>query len=171
MEDLLKTEFKKYLRKLKAGFPMNCFTILNTTKRINRFYFTPVRCLDNIQVCGVVVANSSEAKIFARLSDGKFDYIAVDSEKKIEPSHYSYPNDLGNIEGEVLDTVKKSKVVNFKANDITVNAVDILVASRVMGVAQRKIAIVGLGNIGFKLALKFVERGCSVNMFRRDIKN
>jgi hypothetical protein len=75
----------------------------------------------------VVVSNSSEARQFVYLTDGRFNNIAVDG-KMIEASHYACPSDHGNIEGETLDKVKQIIVINFKANDVTVNAGDILSA-------------------------------------------
>jgi hypothetical protein len=158
----------KYLDNFNRLSGVSCFTISNTSSNIDSYYFTPFRSYENIQVGGVVVSNSIEAREFARIADGKVDYIAVDSEKKIESFKYVYPDDLGNIEGETLDIVQQSEVISFKANDLTANAVDIFVSEKVRGVGARKIAIVGLGNIGFKLALKFVERGCWVQMYRRD---
>ncbi len=166
----LKERFESYLKKIVKGDEASCFTISNTTKKTETFYFTPIRTFENMQICGVVVNNTQEAKQFAALADGKFDYIAVDSEKKIEPERYVNPGDSGNLEGEILDLVKKSQVINFKANDVTVDAVDVFISNWVMGVPKRKIAIIGLGNIGFKLALKLIERGCWVNIYRRDQK-
>lgn len=164
----LKTSLERYLSGFKKSKAVTCFTISNTAKKADQYYFTPVRAVDDIQVCGVVVNNALEAKEFATLADGRFDYIAVDSEKKIEPARYASPDDSGNLEGEILDVVKKSKVIDFKANDITVNALDIFISNKLMGVAQRKVAVVGVGNIGFKLALKLLERGCWINLYRRD---
>jgi hypothetical protein len=160
--------FVKYLRNFKKSSNVSCFTISNTSSNIKSYYFTPFRSYENIEVGGVVVSNSIEAREFARLADGKVTYIAVDSEKKIDSFKFAYPDDLGNIEGETLDIVRRSEVFSFKANDLTANAVDIFVSEKISGVAARKIAIVGLGNIGFKLAMKFVERGCWVQMYRRD---
>lgn len=166
----IEKELGVYVNGVDPSRPITCFTIANTAKKAECYYFTPIRYFDGIQVCGVVVTNSIEARQFARLVDGKFSYIAVDSEKKIEPQQYSYSSDLGNIEGEVLDVVKQSKLINFKANDVTVDTVDIFLSNKLMGTRSRKIAIVGVGNIGFKLVLKLVERGGHVNMFRRNSK-
>ena len=169
MNKELNKRFNNYLKPLRKARGTSCFIISNTSKKIKSFYFTPVRIFDAMKICGVVVANSLEAKEFASAADGKFDFIAVDSEKKIEPFSYVYPDDLGNIEGEVLDVVKISKIINFKANDITVNALDMFISHKIIGVPDRRISIVGVGNIGFKLAQKLVERGCRVSMFRRDL--
>lgn len=169
MEKALQEQFDAYyMRLVGAGGIRNFFTIQNTTKRIDRFYFTPIRLFSSVQACGVVVSNALEAKHFARIADGHFDYIAVDSEKKIEPDRYAYQGDLGNIKGEVQDIVRKSKLVTFKTNDVTVNAIDIFLSDRAMDFSPAHIAIIGTGNIGFKLALRLVERGYWVRMFRRN---
>ena len=143
----------KYVQDFTGDYKITCFTISNTTKKIDQYYFKPIRSFENIQIGGVLVSNSMEARQFACLADGRFNYIAVDSEKIIEAFQYAYPHDHGNIEGETLDMVKQSIIIDFKANDVTVNAVDIFVSEKIMGIAERKIAIVGIGNIGFKLAL------------------
>ncbi|WP_127717831.1 NAD(P)-binding domain-containing protein [Halobacteriovorax sp. HLS] len=145
-----------------------CFTISSTSKHIDFFYYTPTRVHNNFSLCGVVVSNTQEAIEFAQLADGHFDYIAVDSEKKICPSRYTYDGDEGNIKGEVQDIVRKSKLLTYKANDITVDAIDQFTCEKVKNLSNVKIAIVGAGNIGFKVALKLVERGFWVNLYRRN---
>lgn len=159
---------RDYCVQMRAPGAVTCFTIANTAKPIERYYFTPHRVHDNLAVCGVVVASTAEARAFAACADGQFDYIAADSEKKINPARYAGPSDVGNIKGVVQDVVRTSRFLTFKANDVTVNAIDIFVSDRIADITEQKIAIVGAGNIGFKLALRLVERGCWVNLYRRD---
>ena len=77
----LDTDFQKYAQDFTGDYKITCFTISNTTKKIDQYYFTPIRSFGNIQIGGVVVNNSMEARQFACLADGRFNYIAVDSEK------------------------------------------------------------------------------------------
>ena len=81
-----------------------------------------------------------EARQFACLADGRFNYIGVDSEK-IEAFQYAYPHDHGNIEGETLDMVKQCIVIDFKANVVTVNAGDILSAKRSWELQKEKLPL------------------------------
>ena len=152
IEDNIETDFNNYIQGLRGGREIDCFTILNTAKKSKKYFFTPIRFIEDIRVSGVVVTNTIEAYNFARLADGRFNYIAVDSEKKIGPERYAFEGDLGNIEGTILNTVRNSTVINLKANDITVNAIDIFISYKMLGVPSRKVAILGTGNIGFKLA-------------------
>lgn len=145
-----------------------CFSISNTSKSISEFYFTPIRNFDNISVGGVVVANTQEAIEISKYIDGKIQIVAVDSEKKIPPSSYCFEGDEGNIKGEVQDIIQKSELITYKANDITVDALDIFISSKIQNISSSKIALVGTGNIGFKIALKLVERGYWVSLFRRN---
>ncbi|MEK7376918.1 MAG: hypothetical protein AABZ57_07145, partial [Candidatus Margulisiibacteriota bacterium] len=46
----IKQAFFKYIKTLKKGNATTSFTISNTTKKINRFYFTPVRMYDGFLV-------------------------------------------------------------------------------------------------------------------------
>lgn len=146
------------------------FTIANTRKRDKEgLYFPPLR-VTRLAVAGnAIVYNPQQAKVIAGYVDGKVEYILVDAEKKIVQSEYG---DWigGNIERLVKETVKKSKVFTFKANDLTVDAIDMLLAQFVYKIGGKKIAIIGSGNIGSKIALRLVERGAWVNITRRDYK-
>jgi len=123
-------------------------------------------------VAGSVILYSEEdaAKVSRRL-DGKVDYILVDAEKKT-PNAIWGAQEVSNVERVVRETVTKSRILTYKGNDITVDAIDYLItqllSTNPRGVAGKRAGIVGAGNIGCKLALKLVERGMSVSLFRRD---
>ena len=55
-----------------------------------------------------------------------------------------------------------------KLNDLTVDALDSLISLTVKSVAGKKIAIIGCGNIGSKIALKLLERDADVVITRRE---
>ena len=59
----------------------------------------------------------------------------------------------------------------FKANDLTVNAASTLLETifydDIRNVANKKILIIGAGNIGFKLGLLLIERGVKVTLYRK----
>lgn len=146
------------------------FTIANT-KKVSKegMYFPPLR-VTRLAVAGnAIVYSPQQAKEIANYIDGKVEYILVDAEKKIIESEYG---DWvgGNIERLVKEIVKKSKVFTFKANDLTVDAIDMLLAQYIYKIGGTKIAIIGSGNIGSKIALRLVERGAWVNITRRDYK-
>lgn len=150
------------------------FCIGNTTKvEATGLYFTHIRNTSRLVTGSVIVYEAHHAEEIARLVDGRVQYILVDSEKKTGPDPEAYgPEDCGNIERAVRDVVRHSHVLTFKGNDLTVDSVDCLlvqlVKDPVRGLGGKKVAIVGAGNLGTKLALKLVERGAHVVITRRD---
>ena len=70
------------------------------------------------------------------------------------------------------ENIHNSIVKIYKSNDITVNAVESLVndyfSNDTRGVSGKKILIIGVGNIGSKIALRLVETGANISLLRRD---
>ena len=68
------------------------------------------------------------------------------------------------------ENIHKSIVKIYKSNDITVNSVESLVndyfSNDTRGVSGKKILIIGVGNIGSKIALRLVETGANISLFR-----
>ena len=148
------------------------FSIGNTTKIDSEdYYFTPYRIFKNTIIFGIVVFKDEFAKISTKLLDGKVDYIMVDAEKKIMPKSEEIP---GNIERRVRENLKISKLLIYKGNDLTVDAIDLFLTyyfnDDIRGLGGKKVTIVGAGNIGSKLALTLLERGSKVVICRRDLK-
>lgn len=148
------------------------FTIGNTAK-IDKdgFYFTPIRETFHMISAGVIVYNEEQAINISKMVDGDVQYVLVDAEKKV-PNTMLLRGDLVNIERAVRESIKKSKLWIYKGNDLSVDAVDTLIMQltkdQIRGVGAKKIAIIGAGNLGCKLALKLVERGAHVFMSRRN---
>ena len=142
-----------------------CFFLGNTKKLENRkFFFTPIRENENFIIFGAIVYSDQIAKKILKVIDGKIDMILVDIEKKIQAKNKT--DDIVNIERSAKDVVKKSKLYIYKANDLAVSAAETLLSNLFLkdkrGLGGKKILIVGVGNIGFKLALKFVESGSKI---------
>lgn len=125
-----------------------------------KVFFPPVRYAPNV-VSGVAkIFTIDEAKKIARAVDGVVETILVDVEEKIEG--------LSGVEEAVKKEATKSKVLTVKLNDMTVEAADALIAQLVEKIHGKRVAIIGSGNIGSKLALKLVERGANVAIARRN---
>ena len=81
---------------------------------------------------------------------------------------------MSNIESVVRLTVKKTPILGYKGNDLTVDSIDCLLSQTIQdpirGMGGKRATIIGAGNLGSKLALKLVERGVSVTMTRRDLE-
>ena len=76
--------------------------------------------------------------------------------------------ETGSISKICFKHIKNSKVFEFKPNDLTVNAAWLFLSQRLNFLSGRRISILGAGNIGSKLALKLVECGSDVHLYRRD---
>lgn len=146
---------------------------IGTTRKFDgrQFFLTPKRESQDLIAGSVVVQTVGEAVQIARFLDGRVDYVFVDAEKKIGPSLWGI-EDAGNVESAIREVIKKSSILTYKANDLTVQAIDGMVsalASRFpKGIGGTRICILGLGNVGSKVALSLVERGAHVSCFRRD---
>lgn len=148
------------------------FFIGNTRKPPSgKSSFGPFRESTRLVAGSVVVADVEQAKAVAKFIDGQVDYVFVDAEKKIGPSRWG-SDDAGNIERGVRESVIVSRVVTYKANDMAVQALDaFLVAlstSFERGIGGAEVCLLGLGNVGSKIALSLVERGANVRAYRRD---
>lgn len=167
------------------------FTISSTAKeRKNSYpYLTPKRDIVHGFIAGSVVFSQTQAILLCKQIDGLVDQVLVDAEKKISVTlgvdqdmlnHFDLqqPNkkdnarvhvEMGNLSAACVPHIKKSHFQEYKPNDLTVEAVWQLLSNKYKVLSGKKIAIIGAGNIGFKLALKLVESGCHIELVRRDL--
>jgi len=136
------------------------FVIENTAGVEKRVIFPPIRCTSNVVAGVVVIRRVSEAREIARSVDGLVDIVLVDVEIKNKA--------LRGVEKIVRKEVTKSEVFTAKLNDMTVEAADALIAQLIGKMSGKRVAVIGAGNIGTKLALKLVERGANVIITRRN---
>ncbi len=178
-------------KKTENGLIKSIFTIASTSRDEAGSavpYLTPIRSNRYFTIAGAVVFNQEQAVNIAIRMDGIVDIIAVDAEKKVPISaaikksnipknvfdalnrdlKTVEPVNSGNLAAICYELIKKSAFFEFKANDITVDAVWAFVSNKLKYLTGKKIAIIGAGNIGSKLALKFVESGAEVVINRRD---
>jgi hypothetical protein len=171
--DEVDTIVAEVLRISREEGKLSGFCIGNTRKTNQTgLYFSPVRNTSRLVAGSAIIYDIAQAEYVARRVDGLVDYVLVDAEKKISTELYG-ANDVGNVERAVRETVKQSQVLTYKGNDLTVDSVESFIVQILStyprGLGGKKAAIIGVGNIGYKLALKLVERGMSVAVFRRDI--
>jgi hypothetical protein len=170
---------------------MAIFTISSTVKgRGNlRPYLTPIRRIVHGFIGGSVVFSQTQAVLLSRRIDGIVDQILVDAEKKlgiylgidqgllrsfgldIPPAkHNARVNvELGNLSVACQPYIRKSHFQEYKPNDLTVESVWHFLSGKLGTLSGKRVAIIGCGNIGFKLALKLVECGAHVELVRRDL--
>ena len=117
---------------------------------------------------GAILYGNRTAKKISKKIDGKVNYIFVDIEKKIT----NKKDVLTNIERVTKGTIKKSIVKNYKPNDITVDSIENFIQDyfrkNLRGVGGKKILILGTGNIGSKVAIRLLESGGNIFLFRRN---
>jgi hypothetical protein len=153
----------------KLNNKISCIFLGNTVqKEKSSFYITPIRENKKFIFCSVILFNDTSAKKIAKIIDGQVDYILVDTEKKIQTIYKL--SGLVNIERTIKETVKKSKLRVYKGNDLSILSTETLINYYFLndkrGISGKKAIIIGAGNIGFKLALKFVENGASTYLIR-----
>ena len=170
----IKYLIKKISKISKKNKKKTAFLIGNTSKSNNKqFYLTPLREFNKVILFGAIIYNEKIALQISKIVDGKVDYVFVDSEKKIKTSNI-YIGDAANIERTVRENISKSNLMTYKGNDLTVEALDLLISNRsrneIKGLGSKKISILGAGNLGSKIALKLVERGAKVFIYRRNLK-
>lgn len=169
MNDFLKL-LKVNIQAISNESIKTVFTIATTSKQEKDPYLTPIRQNDLFIACGCVVFDQAILSEIIEIIDGNVDYIFVDSEKKIPIRIHPDLNvvETGNLSKVCFQNIKKSKILEYKPNDITVNATWSFLSQRLDFLSGKKISILGSGNIGSKLALKLVECGVSVSMYRRN---
>jgi hypothetical protein len=168
LEEYLHLVFKGALNSgRKTGF------FIGSTRKYSpdSYQLTPIRQSSLLLAGSALVSSAEQAEQLTVLLDGRVDFIFVDSEKKIPESAWGSA-DAGNIEISVRKFCKRSKIITYKANDLAVQAIDKFVAEMCNGFAKgiggTQVAILGLGNIGSKVALALVERGANVRCYRRN---
>jgi len=175
MEDTLRNLVSNQIKilsdlKKSLGIEKSVFVLGNTRVKDNKtFYWTPVRRCKNFISIGVVIFSEDEARVILEEIDGHVDYIFVDCEKK---SKNSNAIGLFNLERLSYEIITKSFLKYYKGNDLTTEALDKTIltilknSSKLVGGCN--ILIVGMGNLGFKISLKLVERGANVYILSRN---
>ncbi len=167
---ILEKELKNLISYAKKNKLKTGFCIGNTSKKETLdFFLTPFRQNEKCIITGVIVYSENVAKKIIRITNKyNVDYVFVDSEKKIPNPNKI--NEVSNLERVVREN-SNTKVLTYKGNDITVEAVNsllnILFSNQINGLGGKKIGIIGLGNIGTKLSIKLVEQGASLYVSRR----
>jgi hypothetical protein len=147
-------------KKMKKKSALVMITTIRKSK--DEFVILPIRRTDNLVCATVAIYNLRSAKQIVNEFDGKIDYIIIDAEQKI--------TGLKNIVKIIIKQTSQSEVLTFKSNDSTADATDSLISNLFFIPMDKKIGIIGAGNIGSKVALKLVERGYDVSLSCRTLK-
>ena len=143
----------------KKSNRVSAFTI-GVTKNVNNksLFFPPLRYSPKAICANAIVFSDEEASEIARAVDGIVDVILVDAEEKSKR--------LKSLIDTVTSATRISRILTFKGNDLTADAADALIAQLVPNIKNKKVSIIGAGNLGTKIALKMMERGANVVITR-----
>ncbi|PKL18920.1 MAG: hypothetical protein CVV49_03505 [Spirochaetae bacterium HGW-Spirochaetae-5] len=182
MLDNFYENLKKNIFEVKEYNKISIFTISTTSKQEDEPYLTPIRYSKDFSAFGCVIFNQSIILNIIEIMDGQVDIILVDGEKKIPLTIYRDIDEVNNVFYKTRKTiglvetgnlskicfmyVKKSKIYEYKPNDLTVNATWMFLSHRFKELSGKKITVLGVGNIGSKLSLKLVECGAQVHIHR-----
>tara|TARA_B110000483_G_scaffold25820_1_gene30748 strand:- start:3972 stop:4997 length:1026 start_codon:yes stop_codon:yes gene_type:complete len=159
----LEKELNQKLEEIKKSHKnkIKVFTISSTAKLEKLSYFTPLRCNDNIVIIGIVTFSIKDIVKFKNIINKKFNYIFLDNDAS-KLKHESV-----NIYNLCKKMFSKEKIVSYKPNDITVEACWNQVFNFSSQI-KNKVLIVGIGNIGTKLAIKLYESGLNIYATRNN---
>jgi hypothetical protein len=177
VDDIFLRSVLERVLELKSFEKKTVFTISTTAKQEDSAYLTPVRDCQDFVIAGCIMFDQKNISILLENIDGNVDVILCDSEKLI-PLHTSQLSEGLNssssqfseatISSIGFQLISKSFCFEFKPNDLTVNAAWIFLSQQLKFLSGKKICILGAGNIGSKLALKLVECGAEIHIYRRD---
>ncbi len=166
----LNIQFSKLHKLSLKKKKISVFILSSTSDKSKKKYLTPIRESANAVYMGAVIYDDLSAKKITSLIKKKVDFVFVDTEKKTK-NPKKLKSGATNIERAVRENINNEKLFYFKANDLTVNAASSLLETLFYGdirnVANKKILIIGAGNIGFKLGLLLIERGVKVTLYRK----
>lgn len=145
--------------------------VLTITNSANEYmsYATPIRISDNVIVTGMVTSNLTEMRQVLKAIGGNTDYVFIDIEKKIAPRFSPEILDSGNYYDVLAREFPELNIKPIAPNRLTVRAA---LASLIKCKRERKsisVGVVGLGNLGFKIALGAVEIGCDTFILPREV--
>ena len=151
--DTTKINSLKKNAKLKKKKSAIVFTV--TTKKFKEnIRYLPYRIASNYLCLPIAINNDSIIKKIIKKIDGQIDIIFVDTENKLK--------NCQNLYQKISALSKHTKIFPIKGNDFTADAAFYLLISKLGPLNNKKICIIGSGNIGSKLALKIIESGTDV---------
>jgi hypothetical protein len=156
--DIIRNIDKEY--KLIIGSKKVKIAAFSTTaKHSIGFQVLPKRSFGEFVAMNFLVNNEKIAENCFRFLDGKVDYFLVDVERK----------QIIDLEQIARCRVQHSEIITYKPNDVTVEALDILIRNYYAdNLMDKKIIIVGNGNLAMKSALRLAERGAAVYVHGRN---
>ena len=137
----------------------------------NTFYTLPPRVFDNYIIAGFCNLKQEYIISLAKEFKDKINFFLVDLEKKGVVGLGENDNLItGNLEGRLEEIVEKEKILGIRFDALTAEHVINLLIKENPFLYKRSISIIGLGKIGFKIAISLLECGNNVEIYSRDYK-
>ena len=121
-------------------------------------------------LCGVCNLGQEEIIEITKLYQSKIDYLFLDLEKKGVVGSNKLNTGLitGNLEGRLLEIAPKDKILGIRYDSLTAEHLINLIVKNDPFIYKSKIGIIGVGKIGFKIAISLLECGNNIEVFERD---
>lgn len=133
-------------------------------------YTLPPRKSKKIILCGVCNLGQEEIIEITNIFKSKINYFLVDLEKKgiVGTNKVNTGLITGNLEGRLLEIVPKDKILGIRYDSLTAEHLINLIIKNDPFIYKSKIGLIGLGKIGFKIAISLLECGNNIEAFARD---
>lgn len=154
--------------KAKSGGYVKILTVTNSAHEMNS-YLTPIRLHNGFFLTGIVSCDLDEIREILKYIGDYVDYIFVDIEKKIPPKFTNMKLNSGSYFDILRTEFESLPIKPISPNNLTVNAViSELIKSKLKNKSV-SVGIVGLGNLGFKIAQNSVELGCDTFLLSKNV--
>jgi len=132
--------------------------ISTTAKQSTDFGILPRRMYGNMGISSFMINDIDSLKELLTFYDGIIDYFYIDVEMKQEINLYKIAERI----------VYKSKIISIKPNDTTLESLDLLLREKYTdNLIDKKILVIGSGNLASKIMLRLAERQADVYVLAR----
>jgi len=140
-------------------------------KQNSTFYSLPPRIFDDYLIAGFCNLEQDLVIEIAKEFNKKIAYFLVDLEKKGVVGLGKNDNFItGNLEGRLEEIIEKEKILGIRFDSLTAEHVVNNLIKENPFLYKRSISIIGLGKIGFKIAMSLLECGNNIEIYSRDYK-
>ena len=159
-----------------------CVILSSSVEQSINAYLGGVRLTETFLLISIINLSQSELELLAPYLDERASVLFVDVEKK-HPFHTeglvdsvktrgeSVRTTYSNIYAAAFEMLHDSVIIPWSPSRLTsVCAINTLRTDLGGNLSGQHVTIVGLGSVGFKLALGLVEEGCTVSCFSQNIE-
>ena len=135
------------------------------------FYTLPPRIFNNYLLAGFCNVDQEYILMLAKDFNNEINKFIVDLEKKGFIGIGKSDNLLtGNLEGRLEEIVDRKKILGIRFDSLTAEHVVNNLIKENPFLYKRSISVIGLGNIGFKIAMALLECGNNIEIYSRNYK-